>query len=139
MSVLKGLDKSWDLWHYSFIFMPIYCRDYYSVAVFLGITKICVNLLQARKALRRLKGILRLQLITQSYPVQKQSTTTLNLLHSWCKIQAQIRARRLCMVTEGRIKQKKLENRQKLEAKLHGLEVISLAFLSVSFALVKSL
>lgn len=78
---------------------------------------------KARKALRRLKGILRLQLITQSYPVQKQSTTTLNLLHSWCKIQAQIRARRLCMVTEGRIKQKKLENRQKLEAKLHGLEV----------------
>ena len=29
------------------------------------------------------------------------------------------------MVTEGRIKQKKLENQQKLEAKLHGLEVKS--------------
>ncbi|GMN43614.1 hypothetical protein TIFTF001_012812 [Ficus carica] len=38
-------------------------------------------------------------------------------------IKIAIRARRLCMVTEGRIKQKKLENRQKLEAKLHGLEV----------------
>ncbi|XP_024029270.1 protein IQ-DOMAIN 1 [Morus notabilis] len=78
---------------------------------------------KARKALRRLKGILRLQILTQGYPVQKQSTTTLNLLHSWCNLQMQIRARRLCMVTEGRIKQKKLENQQKLEAKLHDIEV----------------
>ncbi|PON99099.1 IQ motif, EF-hand binding site [Trema orientale] len=78
---------------------------------------------KARKALRRLKGTVRLQTLTQGYPVQKQSTTTLSLLHSWCKIQAQIRARRLCMVTEGRLKQKKLENQQKLEAKLQGLEV----------------
>lgn len=80
---------------------------------------------QARKALRRLKGKVRLQALKQGYPVQKQATTTLGHLHSWCKLQAQIRARRLCMVTEGRIKQKKQENRQKLEAKLHDLEVRS--------------
>ncbi|KAL5576613.1 hypothetical protein UlMin_018312 [Ulmus minor] len=78
---------------------------------------------KARKALRRLKGILRLQVLTQRYPVQKQSTTTLNHLHSWCKIQADVRARRLYMVTEGRIKQKKIENQHKLEAKIHDLEV----------------
>lgn len=99
----------------------------------LGITKVLFHLLQARKALRRLKGILRLQILTQSYPVQKQSTTTLNLLHSWCKLQTQVRARRLCMVTEGRIKQKKLENQQKLEAKLHDIEVTSLASLQLSW------
>ena len=82
-------------------------------------------LFQARKALRRLKGTVRLQLLKQGYPIQKQAITTLGHLHSWCKIQSQIRARRLCMVTEGRIKQKKLENQQKLEAKLHDIEVRS--------------
>lgn len=79
--------------------------------------------LQARKALRRLKGIVRLQILTQAYPVTKQATTTLSYLHSWSRIQDEIRARRLYMVTEGRIKQKKLENQHKLEAKLHDIEV----------------
>ncbi|KAK9936491.1 hypothetical protein M0R45_013331 [Rubus argutus] len=77
----------------------------------------------ARKALRRLKGIVRLQMLTQAYPVRKQATTTLSYLHSWSRIQTDIRTRRLCMVTEGRIKQKKLENQIKLEAKLHDIEV----------------
>ncbi|BBH00952.1 IQ-domain 9 protein, partial [Prunus dulcis] len=76
----------------------------------------------ARKALRRLKGIVRLQILTQAYPVTKQATTTLSYLHSWSRIQDEIRARRLYMVTEGRIKQKKLENQHKLEAKLHDIE-----------------
>ncbi|PRQ29083.1 putative IQ motif, EF-hand binding protein [Rosa chinensis] len=77
----------------------------------------------ARKALRRLKGIVRLQMLTQAYPVIKQATTTLSYLHLWSRIQTDIRTRRLCMVTEGRIKQKKLENQNKLEAKLHDIEV----------------
>ncbi|XP_010279173.1 PREDICTED: protein IQ-DOMAIN 1 [Nelumbo nucifera] len=77
----------------------------------------------ARKALRRLKGIVRLQSITQGHDVKKQASTTLSYLHSWSRIQAQIKARRLCMVTEGRIRQKKLENQLKLEEKLHELEV----------------
>lgn len=77
----------------------------------------------ARKTLRRLKGIVRLQILTQGHHVKKQSSTTLNYLHSWSRIQDQIRARRLCMVTESRMKQKKLENQLKLEAKLNDLEV----------------
>ncbi|XP_062095860.1 protein IQ-DOMAIN 9 [Humulus lupulus] len=78
---------------------------------------------KARKALCRLKGTIRLQTLAQGYPIKKQSTTTLSLIHSWCNIQTQIRTRRLCMVTEGRVKQKKLMNQQKLEAKLHDIEV----------------
>ncbi|CAK7350461.1 unnamed protein product [Dovyalis caffra] len=77
----------------------------------------------ARKTLRRLKGTVRLQIITQNYSVKKQAATTLDYLHSWSQIQAQIRVRRLSMVTEGRLKQKKLEDQLKLEAKLHDLEV----------------
>lgn len=78
---------------------------------------------QARKTLRRLKGIVRLQKLTQGNCVRKQASTTLSYLSSWSRIQTQIRARRLCMVTEGRIRQKKLENQLKLDAKLHDLEV----------------
>ncbi|XP_031288022.1 protein IQ-DOMAIN 1-like isoform X3 [Pistacia vera] len=77
----------------------------------------------ARKSLRRLKGIVRLQAATQRYSVKKQAQTTLSNLHTWSKIQGEIRARRLNMVMEGRLKQKKLENQLKLEAKLHDLEV----------------
>lgn len=77
----------------------------------------------ARKLLRRMKGVIRFQKLTQAQSVKKQSTSTLTHLHSWSRIQDQIRERRLSMVTEGRIKQKKLENQMKLEAKLHDVEV----------------
>ncbi|CAM8992931.1 unnamed protein product [Rhodiola kirilowii] len=76
----------------------------------------------ARKSLRRLKGIIRLQLLTQGDSVKRQSVSTLNHLHTWGKIQDQIKARRLCMVVEGRLRQKKLENQLKLDAKLHDAE-----------------
>lgn len=77
----------------------------------------------ARKTFRHMKGIIRLQSLIQGHSVKKQATSTLSHLHSWSRIQAQIRTRRVCMVTEGRIRQKKLENQLKLEAKLHDLEV----------------
>ncbi|KAF5729152.1 hypothetical protein HS088_TW21G01310 [Tripterygium wilfordii] len=77
----------------------------------------------ARKSLRRMKGTVRLQNVTLNHSVKKQAVTTLSYLHTWSKIQAHIRARRHCMVTEGRIRQKKLEDQLKLEAKLHDLEV----------------
>lgn len=85
-------------------------------------------MMQARKTLRRLKGIVRLQILTQNYTIKKQATATLNYLHSWSKIQAHIRARRLCMVIEGRLRQKKLENQLKLEARLHDVEVRSKSY-----------
>lgn len=87
-------------------------------------------MMQARKKLRLLKGIVRLQAKTQTYSIKKQATTTLNYLHSWSNIQAQIRARRLCMVTKGHLRQKKIANQLNLEAKLHELEVRSKALCS---------
>jgi len=70
-----------------------------------------------------LKGLKRLELLGQGHSIKKQTSTTLSYLQSWSKIQTEIRARRICMVTEGRIKQKKQENQLKLEAKLHDIEV----------------
>ncbi|KAI3456185.1 hypothetical protein Pfo_012848 [Paulownia fortunei] len=77
----------------------------------------------ARKTFRGMTGMVRLQNLVQCDSVKKQASTTLSHLHSWSRIQAQIRARRVHMVTEGRLRQKKLENQLKLEAKLHDLEV----------------
>lgn len=71
------------------------------------------------------KGSVRFQELVQDHTVKNQSMSALHHIHSWSRIQDQIRARRLCMVTEARIKQKKLENQLKLEAKLHELEVLN--------------
>ncbi|CAL9235461.1 unnamed protein product [Arabidopsis halleri] len=78
---------------------------------------------KARKSLRRLKGIARAKLSTEKHFVKNQAVVTLRYLHSWSKIQSEIKARRVCMVTEWRLKNKRLEHQQKLEAKLHDVEV----------------
>ncbi|XWS52145.1 hypothetical protein CRYUN_Cryun11dG0042100 [Craigia yunnanensis] len=78
---------------------------------------------KARKAVRRLRDTGKFNILIQGHTVKKQTSSTLSYLHSWCSVQSQIRSRRICMVTEGRIKQKKMENQLKLEAKLHELEV----------------
>ncbi|XP_008784249.2 protein IQ-DOMAIN 1-like isoform X2 [Phoenix dactylifera] len=78
---------------------------------------------RARKNLCSLKGTERLQVLAQGHSVKKQTSSTLSYIQSWSKIQAQIGARRICMVTEGHIRQKKQDNQLKLEAKIHDLEV----------------
>ncbi|CAJ1961846.1 unnamed protein product [Sphenostylis stenocarpa] len=78
---------------------------------------------KARKALRRMKRFTKLKILTEGFSVKKQASTAITYLHSWSKIQAEIRDRRICMVTEDRIRRKKLESQLKLEAKLHDLEV----------------
>lgn len=78
--------------------------------------------------MQSLKGAKRLQILSQTHPVKKQGSTALNYIQSWSKIQSEIRARRACMVAEGRIKQKKLDNQLKLEAKLHDLQVFYLSY-----------
>ncbi|CAK9151678.1 unnamed protein product [Ilex paraguariensis] len=77
----------------------------------------------ASKALNRLKGTVRSQALIEARAFKNQPSDTLNHIHFWSKIQAEIKTRRLCMVAEGRARQKKLENQLKLEAKLHELQV----------------
>lgn len=82
-----------------------------------------IFLLKARKTLRHLKGVSRLQTLTKGDFGKKQASNTLINIQQWSKIQAQIRTRRQRMVEDGGIRQKKLENQLKLETKLHDLEV----------------
>ncbi|VVA97680.1 unnamed protein product [Arabis nemorensis] len=78
---------------------------------------------KARKRLSSLKCAKRFNSLIQSHTVRNQTSTALNVMHSWCDIQSQIRARRLYMVTQGRLHHKRLENRLKLEIKLQEVEV----------------
>ncbi|KAF3442445.1 hypothetical protein FNV43_RR16361 [Rhamnella rubrinervis] len=69
------------------------------------------------------KGTERYQDLVKGQTVKEQATAALSYIHAWCRIQDQITERRQCMVKESRIRQKKLENQLKLDAKLHELEV----------------
>ncbi|KAM3382563.1 protein IQ-DOMAIN 10 isoform X1 [Capsicum galapagoense] len=82
-----------------------------------------VTIHNARKALQRVRGAVRFQGVIEGLSVNNQISGTFKQIHCWSKIQSEIRARRLIMVTQGHNKQKKIQNQQKLEAKLHELEV----------------
>ncbi|XP_078169739.1 protein IQ-DOMAIN 9-like [Carex rostrata] len=78
---------------------------------------------KARKTLRCLRGIKRLNKVILRNPVNKQASGALEYIQSWNRIQTEVRNRRVYMVTEARNKQKKQDNQQKLDAKLHDIEV----------------
>ncbi|XP_010060656.2 protein IQ-DOMAIN 1 isoform X1 [Eucalyptus grandis] len=77
----------------------------------------------ARRTLYRLRCAVRFQSLTHGLPVTEQVSTALSYLHSWSRIQTEIRARRINMVTEARMRQKRLEDQLKFEAKLQKLEL----------------
>ncbi|CAL5393541.1 unnamed protein product [Camellia sinensis] len=78
---------------------------------------------RARKAIRHLRGTVKFGTSIEADSVKMQALATLSHIHSWSKIQNQIRERRLYMVNEGRLRQKKLESQLKLESKLQQIEV----------------
>jgi hypothetical protein len=58
---------------------------------------LCGRILQARKALRALKGIVKLQAIIRGRAVRRQAITTLKCLQSIVNIQSQVCTRRFEM------------------------------------------
>ncbi|CAL5200948.1 unnamed protein product [Lathyrus oleraceus] len=77
----------------------------------------------ARRTFQHLRGTENFEALIQDHMAREQTSTTLNYIHSWSRIQDQIRARRICMITAARIKQRRLESQLKLEAKINELEM----------------
>lgn len=76
---------------------------------------------QARRNLRTMK---KLHVFTQQIGNRNiQASNVMGYIQTWNRVQSRISDRRTCMVTEGRMRQKRLESQMKVEAKLQNLEI----------------
>ncbi|KAM7495003.1 hypothetical protein LguiB_029612 [Lonicera macranthoides] len=69
----------------------------------------------ARRALRALRGLVRLKSIIQGQSVKRQATTTLRCMQTLARMQSQIRARRIRMSEENQALQRQIQNKHEKE------------------------
>ncbi|KAM3355493.1 hypothetical protein ACQJBY_025957 [Aegilops geniculata] len=69
----------------------------------------------ARRALRALKGLVRLKSLVQGHSVKRQATSTLRCMQTLSRVQSKIRTRRIKMAEENQALQRQLLLNQELE------------------------
>ena len=70
--------------------------------------EISFEIIQARRALKALRGLVRLKSVMEGPVVKRQATSSLRAMHTLGHVQSQIRSRRLRMLEENQALQKQL-------------------------------
>ncbi|KAJ1393789.1 IQ motif, EF-hand binding site [Sesbania bispinosa] len=76
----------------------------------------------ARRALRALKGLVRLQALVRGHAVRKQAAITLRCMQALVRVQARVRARRVRLALESQTAQQKLQQQLANEARVREIE-----------------
>lgn len=84
----------------------------------------CFDIIQAKRALRALRGLERLRLLMEGPVVKRQANSTLRSMQTLAHVQSQIRSRRLRMLEETQALQKQLL--QKHTKELESMQVSGL-------------
>ncbi|KAF7121020.1 hypothetical protein RHSIM_Rhsim13G0197400 [Rhododendron simsii] len=76
----------------------------------------------ARRALRALKGLVRLQALVRGHAVRKQAAITLHCMQALVRVQARVRARRVRLALEGQTEEPKHHQQFEHEARVREIE-----------------